>query len=141
MKDNQVDNKNPIDLQEIYRNVLVLSENLVALAKSAQWETLVSRETEYVLAVENLTVLTHEYEQQEPITDEFIQFLQQIIENERITKEYLQKHLNFLSKEMKQLEQKRVLNNSYGQFNDSETPYIIKPMEWAFRCQAFLAGT
>ncbi len=129
MKDNQVDNKNPIDLQEIYRNVLVLSENLVALAKSAQWETLVSRETEYVLAVENLTVLTHEYEQQEPITDEFIQFLQQIIENERITKEYLQKHLNFLSKEMKQLEQKRVLNNSYGQFNDSETPYIIKPME------------
>ena len=129
MKDNQVDNKNPIDLQEIYRNVLVLSENLVALAKSAQWETLVSRETEYVLAVENLTVLTHEYEQQEPITDEFIQFLQQIIENERITKEYLQKHLNFLSKEMKQLEQKRVLNNSYGQFNDSEPPYIIKPME------------
>lgn len=129
MKDNQVDNKNPIDLQEIYRNVLVLSENLVALAKSAQWETLVSRETEYVLAVENLTVLTHEYEQQQPITDEFIQFLQQIIENERITKEYLQKHLNFLSKEMKQLEQKRVLNNSYGQFNESETPYIIKPME------------
>ncbi|WP_442959602.1 hypothetical protein [Providencia sp. PROV172] len=45
-----MDNKNPIDLHEIYRNVLVLSEELVALAQSGEWETLVSRETEYVLA-------------------------------------------------------------------------------------------
>ena len=63
MKDNQVDNKNPIDLHEIYRNVLVLSEELVALAQSGEWETLVSRETEYVLAVENLTQLTQAFEQ------------------------------------------------------------------------------
>ncbi len=129
MKDNPVDNKNPIDLPEIYQNVLVLSENLVALAQSGEWEALVSRETEYVLAVENLTVLTQIFEQQQPITEEFIQLLQKIIENERITKEYLQQHLNFLSKEIKQLDQQRVLNNSYGQFDDSDTALIIKPME------------
>lgn len=129
MKDNPVDNKNPIDLPEIYRNVLVLSENLVALAQSGEWEALVSRETEYVLAVENLTVLTQIFEQQQPITEEFIQLLQKIIENERITKEYLQQHLNFLSKEIKQLDQQRVLNNSYGQFDDSDAALIIKPME------------
>lgn len=129
MKDNPVDNKNPIDLPEIYRNVLVLSENLVALAQSGEWEALVSRETEYVLAVENLTVLTQIFEEQQPITEEFIQLLQKIIENERITKEYLQQHLNFLSKEIKQLDQQRVLNNSYGQFDNSDTALIIKPME------------
>ncbi|GAB1439433.1 hypothetical protein MASR2M36_22050 [Providencia sp.] len=129
MKDNQVDNKNPIDLQEIYRNVLVLSEDLVALAQSGEWETLVSRETEYVLAVENLTQLTQAFEQQQPITEDFIQLLHKIIENERITKEYLQQHLNFLSKEIKQLDQKRVLNNSYGQFDEPDTPLVIRPME------------
>nr|WP_285316351.1 flagellar protein FliT [Providencia rettgeri] len=130
MKDNQVDNKNPIDLQEIYRNVLVLSENLVALAQSGEWETLVSRETEYVLAVENLTELTQAFEQQQPITEEFIQLLHKIIENERVTKEYLQQHLNFLSKEIKQLDQKRVLNNSYGQFDEPDPPLVVRPMEW-----------
>ena len=67
MKDNQVDNKNPIYLLEIYRNVLILSENLVSLAQSGEWETLISRETEYVLAVENLTALTQEYEQEQPL--------------------------------------------------------------------------
>ncbi len=129
MKDNQVDNKNPIDLQEIYRNVLVLSENLVALAQSGEWETLVSRETEYVLAVENLTALTQAFEEQQPITEEFIQLLHKIIENERVTKEYLQQHLNFLSKEIKQLDQKRVLNNSYGQFDETDAPLVIRPRE------------
>ncbi|BBG58532.1 Flagellar protein FliT [Providencia rustigianii] len=129
MKDNQVDNKNPLYLLEVYRNVLILSENLVALAKSGEWETLISRETDYVLAVENLTALTHDFEQHQPITEDFIQLLHQIIENERITKEYLQNHLNFLSKEMKHLDQQKVLNNSYGQFDEPDTPRVIKPLE------------
>ncbi|CAG9413502.1 Flagellar protein FliT [Providencia alcalifaciens] len=129
MKDNQVDNKNPIYLLEIYRNVLILSENLVSLAQSGEWETLISRETEYVLAVENLTALTQEYEQEQPITDDFVQLLHQIIENERVTKEYLQNHLNFLSKEIKQLDQQKVLNNSYGQFDQPDAPRVIKPLE------------
>lgn len=129
MKDNPVDNNNSIDLREIYFNVLMLSENLVALAQSNEWETLISREAEYVVAVENLTALTQAFEETQPITEEFIQLLQRIIENERITKEYLQQHLNFLSKEIKQLDQKRVLNNSYGQFVELNAPIIVKPME------------
>lgn len=129
MKDNPVDNNNSIDLREIYFNVLVLSENLVALAQSNEWETLLSREAEYVVAVENLTALTQAFEGTQPITEEFIQLLQRIIENERITKESLQRHLNFLSKEIKQLDQKRVLNNSYGQFAEVNAPIIIKPMQ------------
>lgn len=129
MKDNPVDNNNSIDLREIYFNVLVLSENLVALAQSNEWETLLSREAEYVVAVENLTALTQAFEETQPITEEFIQLLQRIIENERITKESLQRHLNFLSKEIKQLDQKRVLNNSYGQFAEVNAPIIIKPMQ------------
>ncbi|ELX8378907.1 flagellar protein FliT [Providencia vermicola] len=129
MKDKQVNNKEPIDLYEIYRDVLVLSENLVALAQAKQWEQLVAQETEYVYAVENLTQLTHEFEAQNPITDELVGLLHQIIENEKITKTYLQQHLDFLSKEMKQLDQTRVINNSYGQFNEPDTPMTIKPIE------------
>ncbi|CAK6614149.1 Flagellar protein FliT [Providencia stuartii] len=129
MKDNQVNNKKPTDLYEIYRDVLALSENLVALAEAQQWEQLVAHETEYVYAVENLTQLTHEFEAHQPITDELVRLLHQIIENEQITKTHLQQHLDFLSKEMKQLDQKRALNNSYGQFNEPDTPITIKPIE------------
>lgn len=129
MKDKQVNNHKPIDLHEIYRDVLVLSENLVALAQAKEWEQLIARETEYVHAVENLTQLSHQLEAQQPITDELVVLLQQIIENERVTKTYLQQHLDFLSKEIKQLDQNRALNNSYGQFNQTDTPKTIKPLE------------
>lgn len=118
-----------IDLHEIYRDVLVLSENLVALAQAKEWEQLIARETEYVHAVENLTQLSHELGAQHPITNELVIMLQQIIENERVTKTYLQQHLDFLSKEIKQLDQTRALNNSYGQFNWPDTPKTIKPLE------------
>lgn len=129
MKYKQVNNHKSIDLHEIYRDVLVLSENLVALAQAKEWEQLIAHETEYVHAVENLTQLSHELGAQHPITNELVIMLQQIIENERVTKTYLQQHLDFLSKEIKQLDQTRALNNSYGQFNQPDTPKTIKPLE------------
>ncbi|EKT62203.1 flagellar protein FliT [Providencia burhodogranariea] len=129
MKDKQVKNQKTIDLHNIYYDVLVLSENLVDLAQSGDWEQLVSYEIEYLYAVENLTQLSHELEIQQAITSKFVSLLNQIIENERITKTYLQQHLDFLSKEMKQLDQKRELNNSYGQFNEPALPMIIKAIE------------
>ncbi|MCW2253994.1 flagellar protein FliT [Providencia alcalifaciens] len=129
MKDKQVNNHKSIDLHNIYCNVLVLSENLVALAQAGEWEQLVSYETEYVYAVENLTRLSYELEIQQTITSKFVNLLHQIIENERITKIYLQQHLDFLSKEIKQLDQKRGINNSYGQFNEPDSPMIIKSFE------------
>ncbi|MDV5226042.1 flagellar protein FliT [Providencia rettgeri] len=129
MKYKQVKNHKPIDLHEIYRDVLLLSENLVALAQAKEWEQLIAHEAEYVHAVENLTQLSHEFEAQQPITDELVALLQQIIENERVTKIHLQQHLDFLSKEIKQLDQNRALNNSYGQFNQPDTPKTIKPLE------------
>lgn len=129
MKDKQVNNHKSIDLHNIYCNVLVLSENLVTLAQAGEWEQLVSYETEYVYAVENLTRLSHELEIQQTITSKSVNLLHQIIENERITKIYLQQHLDFLSKEIKQLDQKRGINNSYGQFNEPDSPMIIKSIE------------
>ncbi|WP_247709996.1 hypothetical protein [Morganella morganii] len=58
-----------------------------------------------------------------------MEILQAIIENERVTKIYLQDHLNFLSKEIKQLDQQRVINKSYGQFTDPDYSIHVKPVE------------
>ncbi len=90
MKDNQVDNKNPIDLQEIYRNVLVLSENLVALAQSGwrRW----SRET--ICRGGKPHQVNASVRNSSPSLKSLFSYCQ-IIENERVTKEYLQQHLNF----------------------------------------------
>lgn len=90
-----MNNHKTIDLHQIYRDVFVLSENLVALAQAKEWEQLIARETEYVRAIENLMQLSDELEAQQPITDELVALLQLIIENERVTKTYLQQQLGF----------------------------------------------
>lgn len=129
MKDNQVSIQTTINLHDIYSHVLVLSEELVTLAKNSEWDSLIARETDYVSAVEYLTHISHQLEKEQPVTGELVEVLQAIIENERVTKIYLQDHLNYLSKEIKQLDQQRVINKSYGQFNNPDYSINIKPME------------
>lgn len=129
MKDNQVSIQTTINLHDIYQHVLTLSEELVTLARNSEWDNLIARETDYVCAVEHLTQLSHELEKEQPVTGELVEILQAIIENERVTKICLQDHLNFLSKEIKQLDQQRVINKSYGQFSDPDYSINIKPAE------------
>ncbi|AIU88912.1 flagella biosynthesis regulatory protein FliT [Pectobacterium odoriferum] len=99
-----------------YQQLLSLSQKILHLAVSGQWDTLVEQEIVYVQSVEGLV--------NTPIPDEIDsvmrlhlrQILQEVMDNEAKVKQLLQKRMDELSSLMGQSLKQKSINTTYSEF-------------------------
>ncbi|KFX12552.1 MULTISPECIES: flagella biosynthesis regulatory protein FliT [Pectobacterium] len=106
----------PHRLLKDYQQLLSLSQKILHLAVSGQWDTLVEQEIVYVQSVEGLV--------NTPIPDEIDsmmrlhlrQILQEVMDNEAKVKQLLQKRMDELSSLMGQSLKQKSINTTYSEF-------------------------
>ncbi len=108
--------KNDMDLLSAYQRTLSLSEQLLDLATHGKWNELVEMEITYVKAVEVVTLMTTHSDVPISLQQQLTKILQTILDNEKETKQLLQKRLHELSELIKQDSCKQLLHDTYGQF-------------------------
>ncbi|CDG21694.1 Flagellar protein fliT [Xenorhabdus poinarii G6] len=108
--------KNDMDLLSAYQRTLSLSEQLLDLATHEKWNELIEMEITYVKAVEVVTLMTTHSDVPISLQQQLTKILQTILDNEKETKQLLQKRLHELSELIKQDSCKQLLHDTYGQF-------------------------
>lgn len=105
-------------LLSAYQQILTLSNQMIALAQSGQWDALVELELNYVQAVEK-TAEFASISGSSPALQEILRNkLQQILSNETELKRLLQQRMDELMVLIGQSTRQNVVNSTYGQFHD-----------------------
>ncbi|WP_431221976.1 flagella biosynthesis regulatory protein FliT [Serratia sp. L9] len=100
------------------QQILTLSNQMIALAQSGQWDALVELELDYVQAVEK-TAEFASISGSSPALQEILRNkLQQILSNETELKRLLQQRMDELMVLIGQSTRQNVVNSTYGQFHD-----------------------
>lgn len=103
-----------LQLLRNYQQLLTLSEAILGLARSGQWDSLVEQEIVYIQSVENLSKTPIPANLDGVMQLHFRQVLQQILDNEAQTKLLLQKRMDELSSLMGQSLRQKTLNSKYS---------------------------
>ncbi|CNH35408.1 flagella biosynthesis regulatory protein FliT [Yersinia pekkanenii] len=101
-----------------YQQILILSEQMLALAIEGNWEALVDLEMTYLKAVESTARATISSCSSLVLQELLRENLKTILENEIEIKRLLQLRLNSLSELVGQSTRQQAVNNTYGQFPD-----------------------
>lgn len=105
-------------LLSAYQQIQTLSEQMIALAKAGQWDTLVEMELTYVGAVEKTAQMVAISELSMALQEILRYKLQQILSNETELKRLLQLRMDELMVLIGQSTRQSVVNSTYGQFHD-----------------------
>ncbi|QWA13963.1 flagellar protein FliT [Sodalis ligni] len=103
-----------------YQQILVLSENMLLMARQSEWDTLVYIEEKYVHAVAKISELNASQENSLPgvIQDKIALLLRQLLKNETEVNELLQARLNQLRDLIGQSNRQQTVNSTYHKFSD-----------------------
>ncbi|QZN94302.1 flagella biosynthesis regulatory protein FliT [Symbiopectobacterium purcellii] len=99
-----------------YQQLLALSNKILHLAVSGQWDALVEQEIIYVRAVEGITNITIADDIDSVMRLQFRHILQEILDNEAQIKNLLQMRMEEISSLMEQSLKQRSINTTYGEF-------------------------
>lgn len=103
-----------------YQQILVLSENMLMLARQSEWDNLVFIEEKYVHAVAQISELNAKQEGKlsDMAEQDVADVLRQLLENEKEINKLLQARLNELRDLISQSGRQQKLNAAYHQFSD-----------------------
>ncbi|WP_413738621.1 flagellar protein FliT [Sodalis sp. RH21] len=103
-----------------YQHILVLSENMLSMARQSEWDALVYIEEKYVQAVSNISELNAGIEQTLPalIQDNITTLLRQLLDNENEVNQLLQARMRQLKELISQSARQQTLNSAYHKFSD-----------------------
>ncbi|WP_337262991.1 MULTISPECIES: flagella biosynthesis regulatory protein FliT [unclassified Serratia (in: enterobacteria)] len=105
-------------LLSAYQQIYNLSKQMIALAQSQQWDTLIELEMAYISAVEKTGDFVAVTGSPMALQEILHHWLQQILDNEAELKRLLQLRMDELRVLIGQSTQQNVVNNTYGQFYD-----------------------
>ncbi|MEH0832412.1 flagella biosynthesis regulatory protein FliT [Pectobacterium cacticida] len=106
----------PHQLLKDYQQLLSLSQKILHLAMSGEWDALVEHEITYVQSVEKLTQTPIPPNIDSVMKLHFRQILSEILSNESKTKERLHKRMDELSVLMRNPVAQQNVNSTYGEF-------------------------
>ena len=103
-----------------YQQILLLSENMLLMARQSEWDNLVYIEEKYVHAVAKISELN--VKQEDPLSgatqDEMTLILRQLLDNEKEINQLLQARLNQLRNLIGQSNRQQKINSTYHKFSD-----------------------
>lgn len=105
-------------LLSAYQQIYSLSNQMIALAQSNQWDALIELEMLYISAVEKTSVFVGVTGSSMALQELLRHKLQQILDNETELKRLLQLRMDELKILIGQSTQQNVVNHAYGQFCD-----------------------
>jgi flagellar protein FliT len=104
-----------------YQQILVLSENMLVMARQSEWDNLVFIEEKYVHAVAEISELNAKQDDK-PLSgvtqDEIAGGGRQLLSNEKEINQLLQVRLNQLRDLISQSSRQQRLNSTYHKFSD-----------------------
>ncbi|XBS68359.1 flagellar protein FliT [Acerihabitans sp. KWT182] len=106
-----------------YQQILVLSENMLLMARQSEWDNLVYIEEKYVHAVAKISELNLKQETllSGATQDEITLVIRQLLDNEKEINQLLQARLNQLRDLIGQSNRQQKINSTYHKFSDRES--------------------
>lgn len=103
-----------------YQKILVLSENMLSMARQSEWDALVYIEEKYVQAVAKIAELNSRQESplSTVIQDNIARVLQQLLKNEHEVNHLLRSRLDQLKELIGQSNRQQSINSAYHKFSD-----------------------
>ncbi len=104
-----------------YQQILVLSENMLSMARQSDWDNLVYVEEKYVQAVAQISERNAKLGNTPlpaAIEDDIALVLRQLLENEKEVNQLLQARLNQLRDLIGQSNRQQAINSTYHKFSD-----------------------
>jgi len=103
-----------------YQQILVLSENMLLMARQSEWDNLITIEEKYVHAVAVISDVHASQEETLPSVtqDKIALVLRQLLENEREINQLLQARLNQLRGLIGKSSRQQKINSTYHKFSD-----------------------